>query len=474
MRIFEILIFIFTGITLILQIPRRKIHRLLPLITTVLSLCSMAIHLLVEKTRWQMLPILLFSIGLAVFVILRDRKYSDHLVQKSKRWVWITFLVLFFLFLLPPILFPVPFLPEPTGPYSIGTTSFYWVDKNRPETLSPTPGGNREIMVQVWYPAQVESGAQLAPYMEQLNIVGPVLAKQFHLPSFLLSHLGLAKTHSYLNVPLSPEQTSYPVLVFSHGWTGVRTQNTYQAENLASHGYIVIAPDHAYGAGIVVFPDGHTVLNNPKLLPVDSPSEAEYDRVVRVLGEAWVGDLQYVLDQTERLNTGDISSIFNNKLDLSKIGFYGHSTGGGAVIETCSIDPRCKAGLTEDAWMLPFSRSMLETGLNQPFFFMQSEKWSTQRNTGLFNTLYSNMKSPEYKLVINGTRHYDFTDIPLLTPLAPLIGLKGPINGQRGLTIINDYTVAFYDQYLKNTPSILLEGQSPLFPETVFTRTNIR
>jgi hypothetical protein len=470
MRLFEILIFVFTGLTLSFQLFGKRYPRLFPLISATLSLCMVIFHLLVEKTRWQMLPILLFTIGLALWVFIRDRNKTIPSCKKPIIWGWILCVFFFVLFLLPPILFPVPFLPKPTGPYAIGTTSFDWTDENRSETLSPTPAGKREIMVQVWYPAEIGSAKELAPYMEKLDVVGPVLAKQFHLPSFLFSHIELAKTYSYLNSPLSLKQKSYPVLVFSHGWTGVRTQNTYQAENLASHGYIVIAPDHTYGAGIVVFPDGRSALNNPKLLPENAPTEAEYDRVVRVLGQAWVGDLQFVLDQAELLNGGQIPSIFKDKLDLTRIGFYGHSTGGGAVIETCSIDIRCKAGLTEDAWMLPFSRSMLETGLSQPFFFMQSEKWSTERNTRLFNVLFSNMKAQDYKLVINGTKHYDFTDIPLLTPLAPLIGLKGPINGQRGLQIINDYTLAFFDQYFKNTPSTLLDGQNPLYPETIFTR----
>jgi hypothetical protein len=154
------------------------------------------------------------------------------------------------------------------------------------------------------------------------------------------------------------------------------------------------------------------------------------------------------------------------------VGMFGHSTGGGAVIETCFIDNRCKAGLSEDAWLVPYSREMLQTGLPQSFFFMQSENWSSERNTNLFNTLFSNTQSPIYKLVINGSKHYDFSDIPLLTPLAPLIGLKGPINGNRVLSIINTYTLAFFDDTLKNNPGLLLEGQSVDFPETAFTSRN--
>ena len=469
MRFFEILFFCFTGLTLILLFPKKR-NKNLFLFSIGFTILSLAGYLLVEKSRWQMVPAMVFSGLLAGYVIVSYFMKKDLESIAPRRWVWTISVVLLVLTILPPTLFPVPSLPEPTGPYSVGVTSFEWVDDTRLETLAPETSENRKIMVQVWYPAEIDSDSQLAPYMEQMDVTGPVLASQFGLPDFLFDHIILAKTHSYLNVPLSAKENSYPVLVFSHGWTGVRMQNTYQAEELASHGYIVIAPDHTYGAGIVVFPDGSAILNNPALIPADAESEEEYDRIVRVLGQAWVGDLQFVLDQTEMLNDGTIPSIFTDRLDLNNIGFFGHSTGGGAVIETCYLDSRCKAGLTEDAWLIPFSREMLTDGLSQPFFFLQSEDWSGERNTVMFETLFGNLHSSNtIKLSINGTKHYDFTDLPMLTPLAPLIGLKGPINAQRSLSIINAYTLAFFDQTLKDISSPLLDGQGADYPETVFT-----
>ena len=470
MRPFEILIFCFSLLMLLFSFfPKLSKFSIAALIGAMLGVF---LHLLFEKTRWQMIPVFIFLGASLVIILVKRFRQKKTSLKSSSRWLSIVGGVLLLLFFLPPILFPVPSLPDPDGPYSIGTTSFYWVDETRVETLSPTPAGERRIMVQVWYPAEETPGVGLAPYMDQLDVMGPVLAKQFGLPGFLFNHIKLAKTHAYVDVPVSGSEANYPVLIFSHGWTGVRTQNTYQAEYLASHGYIVIAPDHTYGAGIVVFPDGSSVLNNPALLPEDAQSEAEYDRRVRPLGEAWVNDLRFTLDQAELLNDGSIPSDFKGKLDLTRVGFFGHSTGGGAVIETCFLDERCVVGLTEDAWMVPFSREVPEEGLQQPFLFMQSESWSAARNTALFNTLYDNTHALEFKLVINGTKHYDFSDIPLLTPLAPMIGLKGPINGERGLFIINTYSLNFFDQYLKSIPSSLLQSQSPDFPEVIFSRNN--
>src|SRR3546814_14084241 len=79
-------------------------------------------------------------------------------------------------------------------------------------------------------------------------------------------------------VPLFPYPTlfrsddgpSHPVLIFLHGFLGVRQHNTYQIEELVSHGYIVAAIDQPYAAAAVVFPDGREVqgLDVARLLPL--------------------------------------------------------------------------------------------------------------------------------------------------------------------------------------------------------------
>ncbi len=58
---------------------------------------------------------------------------------------------------------------------------------------------------------------------------------------------------------------------------------------------------------------------------------------------------------------------------------------------------------------------------------------------------------------IEGTAHYDFSDLPLLSPLAPVLGLKGPINGKRVTTIVDDYLLSFFDMTLKGDESNLFD-----------------
>ncbi|KPV48706.1 hypothetical protein SE17_36620, partial [Kouleothrix aurantiaca] len=77
---------------------------------------------------------------------------------------------------------------------------------------------------------------------------------------------------------------------------------------------------------------------------------------------------------------------------------------------------------------------------------------------------------PGYRMTIRGTKHYDFTMLPLLSPLAPALGLKGPLNGERTIQIITSYLLAFFDHHLKAMPAPLLDGPSTEYPEVTFER----
>jgi hypothetical protein len=79
-------------------------------------------------------------------------------------------------------------------------------------------------------------------------------------------------------------------------------------------------------------------------------------------------------------------------------------------------------------------------------------------------------------LTIQGSTHSSFSDVPLVVPnLIDSEAASGsgdsesitPINPVRGATVINDYTLAFFDKYLKNEQEPLLEGSSPDYPEVM-------
>ncbi|MFH1740370.1 MAG: hypothetical protein ABIH23_15285, partial [bacterium] len=52
-------------------------------------------------------------------------------------------------------------LPQTTGPYAIGTCLVHLIDESRQEECTPEdPNDKREIMVQIWYPADIQDSRQ--------------------------------------------------------------------------------------------------------------------------------------------------------------------------------------------------------------------------------------------------------------------------------------------------------------------------
>jgi pimeloyl-ACP methyl ester carboxylesterase len=465
MRLFEIVLLVLVGMALLRPFlgGLRKILRIE--LVSLLGLISLLAHLLIEGSRWQMVPVyVLIGTFSLLALVRRFRPVSD---KKGSLGQGILGVIILIIVLLPLLVFPVPKLIEPTGPYLVGTTTLYFRDDSREEIYSSSQGDVRELNVQIWYPAEANSLAEPAPYMGDLDLIAPAFARFLGLPSFVLNHVSIIETHSFLEAPVASDGVPYPVLVFSHGWGGTRTQSTYLMEELASHGYVVIALDHTYGALVTVFPDDRVVLQKSDILSHDEGNE-EFDLSGNPLMSVWSADVSFVLDQLEIMNEGKSENPFVDKLDLDRVGLMGHSTGGGNAVQVCWLDPRCKVGLVMDAWLMPVSEEVFEDDLTQPFMFLWSEDWGSEENKERFQNLYQGLQGDAYQLEIEGTRHYDFSDLPLLSPLSPWFGLKGPINGERVLGIINAYVVAYFDKYLLGIGSPLLDGPSSQYPEVEF------
>ncbi len=98
--------------------------------------------------------------------------------------------------------------------------------------------------------------------------------------------------------------------------------------------------------------------------------------------------------------------------------------------------------------MRPVSTEVLESGVTQPAFFVFSQAWANDGdslNNRQFRPFYASSKNAMGAISIDGTTHYDFSDLPLLSPLAPQLGLKGPINGKRVTAIVNDFLLSFFE-----------------------------
>jgi predicted dienelactone hydrolase len=448
MRIFEISISILLALYLIWLRPRPLAVQLAP----VFALLFIIIHLFVEGYRWQMIPLYVLTVILAALILF---KLDIHPAIS-----YATFILLAAAIALP-VLLPVPKIPAPSGKYQVGTSIYEMRDSARQELYSGKDEARR-FMIQVWYPAEIKSTDVKAPWMSNAKIYAPAIADFIKKPPYFLDHLVLVNIPAYKNAQMANTEKPFPVILFSHGWKGFNAQNTGQALELASRGYIVIAPQHTYGAITTVFPDGTVAPNNPNALPANDNAQ-NYEVTARKLVNQWAGDLSFVLNQLED-SKSETGAFFNPHVDFSRIGVYGHSTGGGAAIQFCGIDSRCKAVLGMDPFMRPVSEEVLASGVSQPSFFMFSQGWVddvASINNKLFHQFIPNAADNFGVIEITGTKHYDFSDLPLLSPIAPQLGLKGPLNGKRVIVIVNSYLLDFFEMTLNGISSKLFEGSSP-------------
>jgi predicted dienelactone hydrolase len=165
---------------------------------------------------------------------------------------------------------------------------------------------------------------------------------------------------------LTDAEARFPVVTFSHGFLGMRSQNTWQMEELASQGYVVVAPNHTYGAILTVFPDGRVVFGM-----TEPPDDMPVQTSGRLGMRQWAEDTQFILDQLAVWHE-EAGHFFYGRLDLDHIGCFGHSMGGGTALQTVLNDSRCRALLLLDPWLKPFDEAEIAQACRLPLLAMMS------------------------------------------------------------------------------------------------------
>ncbi len=119
-----------------------------------------------------------------------------------------------------------PELARP-GAYSAGVTTLTAVSPNHLSASDFQTLYDRQLVLEVWYPAKVPKNAKLATYK---NVTRS--HREFELQGA-----------AYRDAPIAKGE-KFPLIVLSHGYSTYRTIMFYLGEHLASHGYVVAAIDH--------------------------------------------------------------------------------------------------------------------------------------------------------------------------------------------------------------------------------------
>jgi predicted dienelactone hydrolase len=492
MRIFEILLLsvLYLFVFSMFVKPEKK-NRWIYLLPG-LSLSIVLVHIFVEGQRWQMLPMYLYAALLFGFTfknISSVQRSSGNSKTKDKsllRFVrGITNVLLLTAISMPPLLVPVFKLPIPTGPYDVGIKYDYFIDKNRPEPLTPDSTDFQEISVQVWYPAKISSDDRPVHYWENASKQSRIISTFWGgLPTFLFNHFSLTETHSYRDASLSKTEQTFPVLIFNHGSIGLPSLNTVLMEELASNGYIIFSIGHSDYAPFFIMPDGTIKAFDPTSEALQLKMRENNDPEVRSIAYQlmqsrdlheqelllrkfldknsqnqkslfrWAEDISFSINELERLNNGN--GFFSGRLDLDRIGVFGVSFGGAASTQVCVHEKRCRAAISMDC---PQFGDLLDSDVSQPIMFMSSEQYEGM------NDIFLQLKdNPLYMVMIRNTTHQNFSDVSVWGELFRM-QMLGKIDGERCLQIQNRYIHAFFEKHLKGIDSKLLHGPSPEYPE---------
>jgi predicted dienelactone hydrolase len=256
------------------------------------------------------------------------------------------------------------------------------------------------------------------------------------------------------------------------GGAALTTDYTTLAEDLASHGYVVVGFDAPFRSWVVVLPDGRVIARAPQN-NLDLVGGPQADQLANKLVQTWTADTSFALDQLEGLNRSDPLGRFLGRLDMQRVGVFGHSLGGATALLFCHDDSRCKAGIDVDGAPLG---SVIAEGVTQPFMFLlgdhRSESDAETRPVGAnIRSIYDRLPSNRrLEIVIRGANHFGFSDDGALLKshivlgTLRMLGILG-IDGRRQLAITTHCVHSFFDAYLKGPAVSPLKISSPLYPE---------
>ena len=140
--------------------------------------------------------------------------------------------------------------------------------------------------------------------------------------------------------------------------------------------------------------------------------------------------------------------VFWSMIDLERVGIMGHSFGGGTAIVASSRDKRLDACIVLDGWLVPIEQSIIKSGLTIPFLFMGQTHWDNPVNYENLDTLITASTASAEKLILDGTKHFDYSDTPQFNTASRKFGISGTMDLDELRHLLNTRIVTFFEMNL--------------------------
>lgn len=398
--------------------------------------------------RWRFLPVLAFLVLLlviAALALLIKGNKDDGRKHPAGTVIGCFFcIILLALLMIPAFVFTgYKGLPV-SGGYQTGECAAILVDRSRTDPFE-ADGSFREVPVHFYYPANAADGEK------------------------------------------------FPLVIFSHGAFGYYQSNTSTYMELASNGYVVAALDHPHHAFFTEDTDGKLVTVDPAFINAalhldDSFSEEEQfalyqdwmalrtadmsfalDEIKNAVGSGAVDDSWFVSDK----NVDQVLPVLN-MTDTQKIGLMGHSMGGATSVALGRDRDDVTAVIDIDGTMLseytgvengkfkvntaPYEVPVLEF-INWETYNELADYIEEYRAEGgsYPNDELMRHAAAGFSSTIRDTKHMDFTDLPLLSPvLGNMLG-SGERDKKETMMTVNSLVLQFYNCYLKGEGTFTAE-----------------
>lgn len=366
---------------------------------------------------WYSLGIIL---GIQALVGLYNMVRRKENISKKPVRIIVSFfgrVILIVMAIMPALLFPQYDPIIPTGNYAVLSKSYTLTDSSRKEEFTENRDDNRMVTIQFWYPD--------------------------------------AKSQS--------EQ--FPLVIFSHGAFGLRSSNYSTYQELASNGYVVCSIDHTYHSFMTKQTDGKRIITNMDFMndAMMAQNGELAEQEIYQLEQNWMElrtkDMAFVLDYIKKQVKASNDETIYQLIDLNHIGALGHSLGGATAAQIGRENSDVDAVVVIDGTMLGEFVDFKDDKVvvtNEPYpkpllnLFAEGHYEEMKKDSEYANSVAIKNAIDSYQVVIEGSDHMNFTDLPVVSPiLAGMLG-TGSIDARGCIETSNGVILRFFDKYLKS------------------------
>jgi platelet-activating factor acetylhydrolase len=307
----------------------------------------------------------------------------------------------------------------------------------------------------VFYPAAATRGSPVAvtkrvPYIHHGAHLAKGLRDFSNVPEWCFNNLSNAFLAAVADAPVAEKPAGgFPLAIFSHGLGGSLELYAFVNQQLASAGNVVVVVNHSDGSACVTRPEDDRIEYYQQITDaVRHNIDGEGYRFRNAQLRTRVQEVRRVLNAVSELKTQEQSdkSLWAS-INLQRVHAVGHSFGAATALTATHLDDRFGATVLLDAWMEPLDDSVRDGfGNRAPVLHLVSDpfaEWTPNAESVKRHARGCSHPLTRVKRIV-GTRHNNFSDLPLFSPLINrLVKTSGSIDPVYALRMVSQLSATF-------------------------------